>query len=132
MFLLSQDDTEFECPENCKCDINNHKIKCWEIEDCPDGTRLCPDGTCQEECDIAEDVQCPFGCSYNKKCLPIGVRSKDMYCSIEGDMKSQLSENEACDNNFECESNLCVSDQCVSDSLIKKILNWFKKSFGSK
>jgi hypothetical protein len=133
LFYLTQNDPDFNCPENCKCDINNNKIKCWDIEECPEGTLLCQDGSCQEKCDIiGGDKQCTFGCTYNENCLPIGTRSDNFYCSVEGGMKSQKPAGESCKNNFECTSNLCISDQCIDEGLFKRIVIWFKKLFGTE
>ena len=44
-------------------------------------------------------------------------------------LNGPFGENSICDNNFECESNVCVSGECVSNTLIRKIINWFKRVF---
>lgn len=133
VFLVLNDAGTFECPENCKCDINGNKIKCKKIEKCPDKTILCPDGTCQEKCEILpENIECNFGCIYNNKCLPVSVRAEKLFCSIDGKMESQYSADKKCDNNFECDSNVCIDSKCISSSFIEKFFNWLRKLFGSE
>jgi len=54
-----------------------------------------------------------------------------MYCSmISNDMKSQLTADEVCENNFECSTNVCVDGKCVSSNFIQKVIEWFSKLFG--
>ena len=72
---------------------------------------------------------CKSSCPFDDSCLPIGYRQKGEFCSGKGILKSQLGDKEICDNNFECESNVCVSGQCVEVSLIQKILQWFRNLF---
>jgi hypothetical protein len=129
VFLVSQE--SFTCPENCICDLAGKTIECKKIEKCPKKTMLCPDGTCREKCEVENiTIDCNFGCFYNGKCLPYGLRINKLYCSIDDNMKSQLAEEEACENNFECLTNVCVNSKCISGGLIQKILDWFKNLFG--
>ena len=53
------------------------------------------------------------------------------YCSDNTEFIDQLRTG-ACDNNFECESNVCVSDECISEGLVKQIINWFKNLLGTE
>ncbi|MCX6746598.1 MAG: hypothetical protein NTU63_00490 [Candidatus Pacearchaeota archaeon] len=125
----------FECPENCICDINGQTKECRRIEkDCPEKEMLCPDGVCREKCEVTKiTTECKFGCFYQDKCLPYGLRVNGLYCSINNDMKTQLVEaNSACENNFECKSNVCVVGECISEGFMKKILNWFRRLFGAE
>ncbi len=69
------------------------------------------------------------GCILGDKCAPIGYRVEGKYCNINSEFKEQKSSEENCDNNFECESNLCVDEECISGGLLRRILNWFKKFF---
>ena len=64
-------------------------------------------------------------------CEEIGLRKEKKYCSDTGVYLDQKTGEEYCDNHFECKSNVCVSGECISESLIKKILNWFKRLFGA-
>jgi len=70
------------------------------------------------------------GCLLDQKCYPFGYRKEGRYCSDEGKFVAQLESDNVCENNFECESNVCVSGKCISSSLLEKIINWFKKLFG--
>lgn len=122
----------FECPENCICDFAGNVTECKKIEKCPEKTRLCPDGVCREKCEIANiTTECNFGCFYNGKCLPYGLRINKLYCSIDDNMKSQLTEEELCENNFECSTNVCVNGKCISAGLIQNVMGWFRKLFGA-
>jgi hypothetical protein len=75
---------------------------------------------------------CSSGCSLNSNCVPIGYRTKTNYCNINGNFTIFKVENQECNNNFECSSNVCVSNQCISQNLIQRILNWFKRLFGAE
>ena len=120
------------CPEHCKCDNEGYVLECRTKEKCEEGKRLCPDGICREKCEFSNSAEeCTYGCLYGDKCLPIGVRVSGLYCSINGDLPSQLQEDSDCENNFECNSNVCAAGKCISEGLIKKMINWFSRLFGN-
>lgn len=73
---------------------------------------------------------CKDSCSLEGKCYPFGYRKAGRFCSDKGSFDAQLEYETACDNNFECSSNVCVSGKCVSASLIEKVMNWLKGIFG--
>lgn len=64
-------------------------------------------------------------------CEEIGLRKEKEYCSDTGVYLDQKTGEEYCDNNFECKSNVCISSECIGESLMKKIINWFKRLFGA-
>ncbi len=66
----------------------------------------------------------------NDKCYPFNYRENGKYCDIEKEFVSQLEKGENCDNNFECEINLCIDQKCVSGSLWAKIFRWLSRIFG--
>lgn len=103
-----------ECTSNTDCDDNN-----------PCSSDVCS-GT-PKKCSNQEVL---LGCINNNNCLPIGTRVNGDFCDIDRTVKSQKTEDAACNNNYECGTNLCVDDKCLSPGLIQKILNWFKKLFG--
>ena len=70
------------------------------------------------------------GCLLEKTCYPLGYRKEGKFCSGNKEFIVQLEANSQCDNNFECESNVCVSGECISESFIRKIINLFKRVFG--
>jgi tetratricopeptide (TPR) repeat protein len=87
-----------------------------------------------EECD---------GCTADNTCLTIGLRLIDdigvpVYCDLSGDLLEQKEENLACQNDFECKSNSCLSGNCEdlanqlkeTKSMMDKISNWFSRLFG--
>ena len=125
-FLVTRE--TFSCPERCKCDENGKVIEC-AAESCEKEETLCPDGICRDECSITSE-DCKYGCSYEGKCFPIGVRSNGTYCSEDLSMDPQLDKESSCENNFECSSNVCISGECISSGLMSKILRWFKGMFG--
>ncbi|MDO8516698.1 MAG: hypothetical protein Q7S33_01100 [Nanoarchaeota archaeon] len=119
------------CPLDCICDIYGKVKECKKIAKCESGKSLCPDGVCRDKCNITNiTTECKFGCFYQDKCLPYGLRINNLYCSINNDMTSQLEANEVCDNNFECSTNVCIDKKCVSSGLIQKMMDWFSKLFG--
>lgn len=133
LFLVSLagSETTPECPVNCICDIYGNVKECKKIEKCEEGKSLCPDGVCRDKCEIKDiTTECNFGCFYQDKCLPYSLRINGLYCSINNDMKSQLTADEVCDNNFECSTNVCVDGKCVSSGFIQKMMEWFSKLFG--
>jgi len=73
------------------------------------------------------------GCPLNNKCYPYGFRLNQNYCdSDSSNFIIQKTSNSVCNNNFECDSNLCVNSQCVSGSLWAKFMRWLSHLFGGK
>ena len=79
------------------------------------------------------EKECDNGCSSNGKCFSYGYRKAIdgslRYCFESGEWLSQMEEGSSCQNNFECDSNVCVDNECVSAGLLRRILNWFKRLF---
>jgi len=73
-------------------------------------------------------LDCRNGRIDEELCYPIGYIKDSKYCSASLEFLDQSSSGE-CSNNFECNSNVCVSNSCVEEGLIKRILEWFKKVF---
>jgi hypothetical protein len=76
---------------------------------CPNG---CEDGAC-----VPSEDQC-VGCSDGDRCIPYGIRIEGDYCDIDGQLKRQKNnapgeEWTSCQNNYECESNICSYGECV-------------------
>jgi len=117
-----------DCPERCICSADG-TMTCPIDDECIPGTILCPDGKCREVC--SSDVEeCKFGCLYGESCLPIGTRVDGQYCDIGRNLVEQVEADGVCENNFECDSNVCVNGECVSGNLLQKIIDWFGKFFG--
>lgn len=117
--------TNSDCEEYLKeCD-NGDKAICekWQVN-------------CQTKGEVSETkidaLICKDSCPLDGKCYPFGYRKSENYCSDSGKFEQQISGDNKCENNFECSSNVCVSGQCVSEGLMNKILNWFKRVFGSE
>ncbi|MAF35991.1 hypothetical protein CL622_02635 [archaeon] len=108
------------------CDVNKEMIlekeneeKCQNDYECVSNN--CKGGLCSPICE---------GCTgENNVCLPVGTRTTTQYCNIDHSFIDQNLEEESCNNNYECASNICVNNQCVSPSLMQKIMDWFNKIF---
>jgi hypothetical protein len=72
---------------------------------------------------------CNDSCFLDGKCYPFGFRKEDKFCSNKGIFIEQFTNEEFCENNFECSSNLCSSEKCVEKSFFRRILTWFKRLF---
>ena len=72
------------------------------------------------------------GCVLGDKCVFVGYRANEKYCELSGEFKHQKEADLSCENNFECDSNLCIDDRCVEKGLFKRILEFFQKLFGIK
>ncbi len=79
---------------------------------------------------LAEELMRCNGCQLDNKCYPFGFRKSGEYCSDKEGFTKQLNAESSCENNFECDSNLCINNQCISGSLWQKIVDWFSKLFG--
>jgi hypothetical protein len=94
---------------------------------CSKDLKVCSDGTIVSRIfPSCEFFECPSG----NECELIGLRMNGNYCSVNKTLMLQQSEDSVCENNFECNSNVCISDKCVSSNLLEKIFSWFKKFFG--
>ena len=88
-----------------------------------------------------QPVECPSGCSYEGKCLPVGTKIKEngdsLFCDWNGKMKDQLPVGKICQNDYECGSNSCMSGKCLDlekklqeqQNLLNRILNWLENFF---
>jgi len=74
---------------------------------------------------------CDSGCELNNQCVPLGYRTRGEFCDLGSEFSEQKTEGQQCLNNFECDSNVCVSGECVSGSLVQKIIEWFRAFFGN-
>ncbi|VVB83632.1 Uncharacterised protein [uncultured archaeon] len=72
------------------------------------------------------------GCLMGETCVAFGYRFNETYCDLSKNFISQKKAETACDNNFECSSNVCVSGKCVNAGLLQRILDWFKSIFHIK
>lgn len=123
------------CTNNYQCLTNfcmNGKCadpdECAADLDCNDGNP-CTADTCEgipRKCSNKETVA---GCSHENNCIPIGTRIEGQFCSWDKSMQTQKTE-ATCDNDYECQSNLCVDSECVKMGLIQAFVRWLEKLFG--
>ena len=70
------------------------------------------------------------GClDLNSNCVPVGVRVENEFCDIDKELKPQLQTDMYCNNNFECDSNVCVTNKCIGKGFLEKILAWLMSLF---
>ena len=131
---------DYTHPDLCNCEINSFNFPvCEEGYSCNKKTQKCgkvyfvnATATITSKAIIKMNPiqkNCE-GCLLDNKCVPLGYRTSDKYCDADKSLKNQKQEEENCNNNFECQSNICVDGKCISGGLIQKILNFFKKFFG--
>ena len=88
-----------------------------------------PEQIKEEKPEIATNL-C-YGCLKETTCYPLGYRKSSEFCSESKTFVAQLKSDSSCDNNFECSSNVCISGKCIDEGFIQKVINWFKRLFGS-
>ena len=99
-----------------------------ELEDEEDSEEVEDDSLedeASQECDANE-------CESEGKCYSLGYRKGNTYCGEEAEFMNQLSEDESCENDFECESNICLSDICVDRGFLQSIIEFFKNLFSGE
>ena len=122
---------KIEGPAICCCRRGD---SCWYASDCGD-SEICRNGECIGVYDTSidrPDLSKCSGCTLDAKCIPIGTRYKDKYCTLEETWFRQKSTGAICENNFECVTNFCTKRKCQDiqaemeeqKSLFSKILSW--------
>jgi hypothetical protein len=116
-------------------DIEDIEIREKESIPVPCGIGTCiPEEEAEEEpIEIPEDkvfYKCN-GCELGEKCYPLGYRKEGQFCSEDYEFVGQ-SKAGICDNDFECESNVCISSECVEEGLMRRIIKWFRNLFGGE
>ncbi len=110
------------CVDSCDSSLGCKEV---ETEGCDCGVDKCWNG---EKCEEENENSCE-GCLIEDKCYPLGHRKDGNYCSDDLEFVIQKTESESCENNFECDSNVCVSGECIDSGFIQRVLNWFKRIF---
>ncbi len=81
--------------------------------------------------DTEETIYICQGCEFDSKCYPFGFRKDGNFCSDENNRFIEQKKPETiCENNFECDSNLCINNECVSGTLWDKLIRWLSGIFG--
>ncbi len=117
---IEKNNDEYYCSiEHKMLEQKNDGVNCQNTYECVSNN--CKGGICTPIC---------TGCLDAKNvCLPFGTRTDTKYCDVDYYFKSQKLEDIACNNNYECSTNICVNNQCISPSFIQKIIDWFKNIF---
>lgn len=75
--------------------------------------------------EIIQKQEC-FGCMDNNVCYPAGFRTNGKYCDlITKELITQKTDNEFCENSFECTTNICADGKCLKQGFIESILAFF-------
>lgn len=131
------------CPEGCIC--NENTVTCsysengtlateasaggGRVSTCPAGC-LCTEDQIVCEQNLTSKGKCAIGCELNETCVLPGIRTSDKYCDIDSEWKLQKVNEEFCNNNFECETNVCIDGKCITHNFIERILEWLRNLFG--
>lgn len=118
---LEKKDSAYYCDITKKmAEQKENKVSCQNSYECLSNN--CKSGSCTPICE---------GClNDNKACVPVGTRTSAQFCYSDYSFKNQNSEDDDCNNNYECSSNLCVNNKCISPRLLQRIIEWFKNLFG--
>ncbi|MBS1266416.1 MAG: hypothetical protein MAG795_00383 [Candidatus Woesearchaeota archaeon] len=130
------------------CSVSDIPDNCIKWTDgCNTCTPMNGNWACTErECEDYGEPKCLKysdcnGCSRDDKCLPYGTRfgknGDSVYCSFEGSWSEQKNQDAVCQNDYECESNSCLSGKCADlqkqlfemRTLLNKISNFLGKLF---
>jgi len=122
--------TTTECPAGC----TEQYCSYCKVDSCITPTILTPEEN-QTPIQIPQENETSVyvcqGCNLDNNCYSFGFRKAGNFCSdTNKSFVEQKQADSACENNFECTSNVCVSGNCVSESFLQKIINWFKSLFG--
>lgn len=122
------------CEKDCPKEQENCQIGEKQYYNCPDGKKIVLCNCLNEvwDCIDSPEIYCTNkcgGCLKDKNCYPYGTRIKDEFCGLEGEFFVQLTENEICENDYECETNLCIDGKCISSGIWQNFLSWFKTLF---
>jgi len=121
-------DKPSSCTPQYTCKIEPTKCPSTGIQ-----TKQCLDLKCNTGSSTKEDISCTpnecTGCQVGDKCIPYSYRaaigafssnnpSSPSYCDIDGKIKEQKVKDfegswAKCQNNYECDSNLCSGGECV-------------------
>lgn len=118
-------------PLNCSAGDTQTRV-CSDSNGCiapQTDTRACGSNLTSPYPNGSNNLACTSGCLYQNACVPYGYRTALNYCNIDNTLTSQITSG-ACNNNFECTSNVCANSQCVSPGFLQQILNFFKRLFG--
>ena len=78
---------------------------------------------------IFNETNCT-GCLLNDRCYDFNKTKKGKYCLEDGTWVEQVSFNETCINDFECDSNSCLEEGlCAEKSVLQKFFEWFINLF---
>ncbi len=134
---------EKECTPKYSCEISPLICPSAGIQ-----TKECKDVECNNP-DYTEEVICNpgecGGCEFDNKCIPYGFRTTielfnnepgkyNVYCDIDGKIYEQKTLDyqgnwATCQNNYECESNVCSSGDCIEVKSIIEEASGFKSIF---
>lgn len=123
------DDTIPESPEvpvpEC---VDCHEDLCAEDIDCDDDNK-CTSDVCGGIPKTCQNIKTMSGCSTEKECVPIGTRSNIKYCGADEKIYNLLGIGEICNNDYECQTNMCIENVCIKKNIIKRFFSWMASWF---
>jgi hypothetical protein len=150
--MLCESYCELECPYgyiegscNCQCieepkqnnclqayDVNCEEEKAIQVVYPKDGS--CPYFFCIESKNSqpGELLICEDSCFLEGECYSFGSIKPGYYCSDQGYFLEQKEDETACENNFECQSDVCLDSICINKGVLQKLLDLIKDIFSSE
>ena len=111
--------------KGCFNDTNYHICGNFDDDGCLEWSKsiLCTMGPIGRICvDNGECVGFPD--LPTKECESIGLRENGKYCSPEYELEIQKINQEICENNFECKTNVCKENTCSAVKVIVEDKTW--------
>jgi hypothetical protein len=115
-----------ECQPNWDCSEWGPCIEKIQIRNCVDLNNCTSKNipNLEKKCEVNCD-----GCSYESICLSRGMRKNTKFCEMNNELGDQKKGESSCENNYECQSNLCIDNECVSPGLWRRFTLWWSKLF---
>jgi len=128
--------SDAELKEQCEeIGLRRETTYCYDtgvyLDQKPDGDSCLNDFECKSN-NCKNSACAPFcsGCFDERdNCLTYGTRTETSFCNIDGKWAIQKATGKGCNNDYECETNLCIDDECIKPGLFQAIIRWFKTLF---
>jgi len=113
------------CPEECTYENDKdcpEPDQCLIDLDCDDDN-ACTDDVCSGNPKKCSNDKISEGCNSENNCVSVSTRIENEYCDESNLMKEQKSNEQSCDNNYECISDICEDNICNEPSSIQNAFN---------
>ena len=116
--------------ELCNNFVNNYKFKTLNYKDRFSDCNVCDGINKNDDANISIEKNISKTEEEKDKCPQLGFREGTKYCSLGDQWIEQKGSESICENNFECNSNLCIDGKCISSNLWQKFIRWLSRLFG--